>query len=107
MPQTMRRCEQDVLSPWAKRLRTATLRGIAQNQALGARYFRLVQVDGSSAAPQPEGLDDPVTVLEEIASCGRCIVALPDEAMLALYFVDSTAGASRLLWYEPQRRLSE
>lgn len=102
----MRRREQDVMSPWVKRLRTPTLRGIAQNQALGVRYFRLAQVAETSAAPQPEWLDDPVTVLEEIATCGRCVVALPDEAMLALYFVDANAGEPRLLWYEPQRRLT-
>jgi hypothetical protein len=51
--------------------------------------------------------DDAVDVLEELANHGRCLVALPDEQRLALYYVDAESGRSRLAWYEPSRRLIE
>ena len=92
-------------APWDKRLRVTTLRGIAQNQSLGARYFRLDHLSSSYGFPGDDALGDAREVLEEIANRGRCIVVLPDESRLGLYFVEPEAGQSRLVWYEPRRLL--
>jgi hypothetical protein len=95
------------MAAWDKRLRSPSLRAIAQNQALGVFYYRLealhMLIDMDVEA-QP--LYDAIDVLEELANRGRCIVALPDESRLALYFVESDIGTSRLVWYEPCRRLA-
>jgi hypothetical protein len=90
---------------WDKRLRAPTLRGITQNQSLGARYFRLDHLSSSYGFPGGDALGDAREVLEEIAHSGRCIVVLPDESRLGLYFVEPEAGQSRLVWYEPRRLL--
>jgi hypothetical protein len=90
---------------WNKRLRAPTLRGIAQNQSLGARYFRLDHLSNPYGFPGDDALGDACEVLEEIANRGRCIVVLPDESRLGLYFVEPEAGQSRLVWYEPCRLL--
>ena len=90
---------------WDKRLRAPTLRRIAQNQSLGARYFRADHLCSSYGFPGDNALGDAFEVLEEIANCGRCIVVLPDESRLGLYFVEPEAGQSRLVWYEPRRLL--
>jgi hypothetical protein len=95
-----------LMSAWEKRLRTPTLRAIAQNQTLGAQYFRFEALSGPTGhgvaeRPLPEALD----VLEELANRARCVVALPEQARLALYFVESDSGRSRVVWYEPRRRL--
>ncbi len=90
---------------WDKRLRAPTLRGITQNQSLGARYFRLDHLSSSYGFPDDNALGDACEVLEEIANRGRCIVVLPDKSRLGLYFVEPEAGLSRLVWYEPCRLL--
>jgi hypothetical protein len=92
-------------APWDKRLRAPTLRGITQNQSLGARYFRVDHLSSSYGFPGDDALGDAREVLEEIANRGRCIVVLPDESRLGLYFVEPEAGQSRLVWYEPRRLL--
>ncbi len=92
-------------APWDKRLRAPTLRRIAQNQSLGARYFRVDHHSSSYGFPGENALVDACEVLEEIANSGRCIVVLPDESRLGLYFVEPEAGQSRLVWYEPRRLL--
>jgi hypothetical protein len=93
---------------WNKRLRSPTLRAIAQNQSLGARYFPY-EVMAAPTYVDVEALriEDAVDVLEELANHGRCLVALPGEERLALYYVDAETGRSRLAWYEPSRRLIE
>jgi hypothetical protein len=92
---------------WDKRLRSLTLRSISQNQSLGACYFPYEVL----SAPMNRHLTamqftDPVAVLEELANRGRCVVALPDEAHLVLYFVQPDEGRSRVVWYERPQRLS-
>ncbi len=97
--------ERDASSPWDKRLRAVTRRSISQNQSLGARYFRLEPISTLYGRPGDEPLDDALDVLEELANSGRCVVVLPDESRLALYYVDAEVGRSRLVWYEPRRLL--
>jgi hypothetical protein len=94
-----------ISAAWNKRLRAPTLRGIAQNHSLGARYFRVDHLSSSYGFPGDNALVDACDVLEEIANRGRCIVVLPDESRLGLYFVEPEAGESQLVWYEPRRLL--
>ena len=51
-------------------------------------------------------LDDPMAVLEELANRGRCVVMLPDETHIVLYYVDPDHGTSRIVWYERPPRLT-
>jgi len=93
---------------WNKRLRSPTLRAIAQNQSLGARYFPYeVMAAPSYVDVEALRIHDAVDVLEELANHGRCLVALPEEQRVALYVVDADSGRSQLAWYEPSRRLIE
>jgi hypothetical protein len=93
---------------WDKRLRSPTLRSISQNQLLGAAYFPY-EVLGRSISHQLSGMrfDDPMAVLEELANHGRCVVMLPDETHLVLYYVDPDHGRSRIVWYERPPRLTD
>lgn len=93
------------MSAWVKRLRRPTLRSIQQNQSLGARYLRFDGLGSVSSPLDRRGIGDALSVLEELANRGRCLVALPNETMLALYVLDADAGSLRLMWYEPERRL--
>jgi hypothetical protein len=92
---------------WDKRLRSLTLRSISQNQSLGACYFPYEVL----AAPMNRQLTamqftDAVAVLEELANHGRCVIALPGDAHVMLYFVEPEQGRSRVVWYERPQRLS-
>jgi hypothetical protein len=93
------------MAAWEKRLRAPTLRAIAQNQSLGARYFRFEALSSSYGRPANNPITNAVGVLEELANHGRCIVVLPDESRLGLYAVEAEAGQLRLVWYEPSRLL--
>lgn len=96
------------MGPWDKRLRSPTLRTVTQNQCLGARYFPY-EVLGAATYGAAEALriTDALGVLEEISNRGRCLVAIPGESRIALYFVEADFGRSRLIWYEPSRRLTQ
>lgn len=78
------------------------MRAIAQNQSLGARYFPYDALTAPSYVDMEAlRMPDAIEVLEELAQRGRCLVAIPGEAKLALYYVDPDNGFSRLVWYEP------
>jgi hypothetical protein len=96
----------DRKAAWDKRLRAPTLRTIVQNQSLGAHYYRLEALGSAhERGPSAEPIAGPLDILEELANRGRCVVALPDEERLALYFVEADTGGSRVVWYEPLRGL--
>jgi hypothetical protein len=45
-------------------------------------------------------LQDPVIVLEEVGTHGRCVIVLPDESRVALYAVHPEAGEPEVVWYQ-------
>lgn len=94
------------MSAWEKRVRSLSLHGVEQNMSLGARYFRF-EVLGmeSSADPSTMRLHEPVDVLEEVGTHGRCVIVLPDERRVALYAVHPEEGVPEVVWYERTERL--
>jgi hypothetical protein len=94
------------LLAWDKRLRSPSLRAIGQNQSLGACYFPYEVLGAPMHRDLAElQLTDPLAVLEELANHGRCVIALPDEAHVVVYFVEPDHGRSRIVWYERRQRL--
>ncbi|HEV7678513.1 MAG TPA: hypothetical protein VGQ42_08095 [Candidatus Dormibacteraeota bacterium] len=89
------------MSAWEKRVRSLSLDGVGKNMALGARYFRFeVLAMESGVDPSSMRLQEPVTVLEEVGTHGRCVIVLPDESRVALYAVHPEAGEPEVVWYQ-------
>jgi hypothetical protein len=94
-------------SVWDARLQYPTIAAIAENLQLGARYFPYAVLSTSmGSAVQEMQLAGAVEVLEELANHGRCVVAMPFESRLALYFVEAESGDSRLAWYARPHQLT-
>jgi hypothetical protein len=89
------------MSAWEKRVRNLTLDGVGKNMALGARYFRFeVLAMEAGVDPSSMRLHDPVIVLEEVGTHGRCVIVLPDESRVALYAVHPEEGEPEVVWYQ-------
>ncbi|HET9050886.1 MAG TPA: hypothetical protein VFO60_04235 [Candidatus Dormibacteraeota bacterium] len=93
------------MSAWEKRVVTMTSRGVAQNMALGVRYFRFEAIGAGPEESDQMRLGSPLEVLEEVGAHGRVVIALPGERRLAVYAVDPAAGRPGLAWYEREELL--
>ena len=94
------------MSAWEKRIVTMTQRGVEQNMSLGVHYFRFEAIGSRPEESEAMRLDSPISVLEEVGSRGRVVIALPGERRLAVYAIDSEAGRPELAWYEREELLT-